>query len=235
MTLADPTAPIDEGPLFDPSAEELERGRWTFSQECVFLKGVVKLDGLPEADRPEIAFAGRSNVGKSSLVNALTNRKTLARTSNTPGRTREINFFSLTDGLYLVDLPGYGYARVERTLSESWVRLLKSYLRGRAPLRRVCILVDSRHGLKPSDLEMMDMLDETAVSYQVVLTKADKVKIKDLANTRKRVEKTLRKRPAAHPYVFATSSEKGTQIAELRAELASLADWSLISYKPDME
>lgn len=226
---------MNEGPAFDPTQDDLERGRWIFEQECTFLKGVVKLDGLPDGDRPEIAFAGRSNVGKSSLVNALTRRNTLARTSNTPGRTRELNFFSLTDGLYLVDLPGYGYARVERTLSEGWVRLLKSYLRGRATLRRVCILVDARHGLKESDLDMMGMLDETAVSYQVILTKADKVKVKDLEATRKRVEKALKKRPAAHPYVFATSSEKGTQIAELRAELASLADWNLISYKPDMK
>ncbi len=216
----------------DFDAAALEKGRWLFAQSCDFLLGVTSLEALPAGDRPEIAFAGRSNVGKSSLVNALTGRKTLARTSNTPGRTRELNFFSLTPGLYLVDLPGYGYAKVERELSKRWVDLLKEYLRGRMSLRRVMILVDSRHGLKPSDLEMMDMLDVTAVSYQIVLTKADKIKAGKAEATRKAVERAIIKRPAAHPNVLLTSSQKKTGIEELRAELASLADWTLISYSP---
>jgi len=216
----------------DYDTEALERGRWLFAQSCDFLLGVTTLEALPSGDRPEIAFAGRSNVGKSSLVNALTGRKTLARTSNTPGRTRELNFFSLTSGLYLVDLPGYGYAKVERELSKRWVELLKEYLKGRMTLRRVMILVDSRHGLKPSDLEMMDMLDVTAVSYQIVLTKADKLKAGKAEAMRDTVARAVIKRPAAHPVVLLTSSQKKTGIEELRAELAALADWTLISYSP---
>ena len=212
--------------------ETLERGRWLFAQDCQFLLGVTSLTALPAADRPEIAFAGRSNVGKSSLVNALTGRNTLARTSNTPGRTRELNFFELTAGLYLVDLPGYGYAKVERAQVERWVELLKSYLAGRPTLRRICILVDSRHGLKPSDLEMMDMLDVAAVSYQIVLTKTDKLKAGKIAAVVSGIESAIKKRPAAHPEVAVTSSVKKSGIEALRADLASLADWSQISYKP---
>lgn len=218
----------------DLSAEEqdlIDRGHWLFAQPCTFIKGVVALDQLPGDDRPEITFAGRSNVGKSSLINALTNRKTLARTSNTPGRTREINFFELTKALYLVDLPGYGYAKVERRLVERWVALLKDYLKGRANLRRVSILVDIRHGLKPSDVEMMDMLDVAAVSYQVVLTKADKVKLAERERMETKIQGQLAKRTAAFPRVFVTSSEKGWGIDELRAELASLANWQAIEYK----
>jgi len=216
----------------EPSADALERGHWLFAQACTFLLGVTSLEALPLADRPEIAFAGRSNVGKSSLVNALTGRNTLARTSNTPGRTRELNFFELTNGLYLVDLPGYGYAKVERAQVERWVELLKSYLAGRPTLRRICILVDARHGLKPSDLEMMDMLDVTAVSYQIVLTKADKLKASQIAAVVSKVEAAIKRRPAAHPEVAVTSSVKKTGIETLRADLASLAEWSGIGYKP---
>lgn len=212
--------------------EAIEQGRWLFAQPCEFVLGVTTLDALPTPDRPEIAFAGRSNVGKSSLVNALTGRKTLARTSNTPGRTRELNFFSLTSGLYLVDLPGYGYAKVERELSKRWVELLKSYLQGRVTLRRVMILVDSRHGLKPSDLEMMDMLDVAAVSYQIVLTKTDKLKADKREDIRAKVAKAIVRRPAAFPTVLMTSSQKKWGIDDLRAELASLADWDAIGYKP---
>jgi GTP-binding protein len=216
-------------PAYD--ADALERGRWLFAQECTFVKGVVALTGLPDADRSEIAFAGRSNVGKSSLVNALTGRNTLARTSNTPGRTRELNFFSLTPGLFLVDLPGYGYARVERALVEKWIELLKAYLAGRPNLKRICILIDSRHGLKASDIEMMDMLDVAAVTYQIILTKADKIPAAKLKGRIEGVQKKISRRPAAHPVVLVTSSFKKQGIEELRAELATLADWSLIPYK----
>ena len=223
---------VPETQEHEPDEAALERGHWLFAQECTFLLGVTSLEALPVADRPEIAFAGRSNVGKSSLVNALTGRNTLARTSNTPGRTRELNFFELTAGLYLVDLPGYGYAKVERAQVERWVELLKSYLAGRPTLRRVCILVDSRHGLKPSDLEMMDMLDVAAVSYQIVLTKSDKLKASQIASVVSKVEGAIKKRPAAHPKVSVTSSVKKGGIAALRADLASLAEWSEIGYKP---
>ncbi len=222
----------DQAKIDHEHAEDLERGRWLFAQASLFVKGVVGLDGLPEADRPEIAFVGRSNVGKSSLINTLTNQKTLARTSNTPGRTRELNYFTLTDGLYLVDLPGYGYARVERALVEKWTALLKDYLMGRASLRRAFILVDARHGLKPLDVEMMDMFDVAGVSYQVILTKADKVKKTPLDAVRDKTQEQLAKRPAAHPVIVVTSAEKGTGIPELRAAMSALADWDLIPYKP---
>ena len=211
------------------SEEDLEKGRWLFSQECLFMLGVVKMETLPPTDVPEIAFAGRSNVGKSSLLNALTGRKTLARTSNTPGRTRELNFFALTDGLRLVDLPGYGYAKVSKTEVAGWTELLKNYLAGRPNLRRALLLVDSRHGLKPSDLEMMDMFDEAAVVYQIVLTKIDKLSKGKADDVKKRVEKAIIRRPAAHPTVMLTSSEKKTGIAELRADISSLADWDMVN------
>jgi GTP-binding protein len=184
---------------------------------------VVAIAGLPEPAIVEIAFAGRSNVGKSSLLNALAGRRDLARASNTPGRTRELNYFMLGgDRIALVDMPGYGYAKAEKALVERWQRLVRDYLRGRVNLRRVFVLIDSRHGIKPVDEETLTLLDETAVTYQVVLTKADKItaaaREKVLAGTLER----LKKRPAAYPEVIMTSAETGLGIPELRAEIAAL-------------
>ena len=205
------------------SPVEIETGRKLFAQEATFMLGVVKLDDLPDEGPVEVAFAGRSNVGKSTLLNALTNQSGLARASNTPGRTREINYFDLHGAIRLVDLPGYGYAKVSRKESDAWNRLTRDFLRGRTTLRRVCTLIDARHGLKASDTEIMDMLDEAAVNYQIVLTKVDKIKPTALAALIAKTADAIRKRPAAHPVVRATSSEKGEGIAELRAELAALA------------
>jgi GTP-binding protein len=213
------------------NSPDFEQGRWLFSQECLFMLGVVRIETLPPADCPEIAFAGRSNVGKSSLLNALTGRKTLARTSNTPGRTRELNFFALTEGLRLVDLPGYGYAKVSRSEVDNWTQLLKSYLAGRANLRRILLLIDSRHGLKPSDIEMMDLFDEAAVVYQIVLTKVDKLSGDKAQAVKAKVEKAIARKPAAHPVVVLTSAEKKTGVAQLRADISSLANWDRINYK----
>lgn len=214
----------------------LDRGRWMFAQPCTFVKGVVQLKGLPSDPLPEIAFAGRSNVGKSSLINAMTGRKTLARTSNTPGRTQEINFFTLgqpdREGMFLVDLPGYGYARESKDRIATWTDLVMAYLRGRPALRRVLLLIDSRHGIKPNDEEVMKMMDKAAVSYLIVLTKVDKLKKGEIE---KRVEATrakLRKHVAAFPDIIVTSSEKNTGIAELRAHIAELADTNAMGYKP---
>ena len=206
------------------SDDELECGRLLFAKECNFLLGIDKLVQLPESSLPEIAFAGRSNVGKSSLINALTGRKALARTSNTPGRTQQLNFFDLGRRLILVDLPGYGYAKVSKTQVAAWTRTLKSFLRGRVALRRVCLLIDSRVGLKDLDREMMEMLDAAAVVYQVVLTKVDKLKSDELETTMSTISNELAKRSAAHPMLALTSSSKFLGIRELRAGLASLTD-----------
>lgn len=204
--------------------EALEAGRLLFAKECDFVWGAQTLDQIPEADLPEIAFAGRSNVGKSSLVNALTGRKTLARTSNTPGRTQQLNFFNLGGRLKLVDMPGYGYAKESKEKVEAWNDMVRRFLKGRVTLRRALVLIDSRHGLKPNDDEIMKMLDQAAVPYVVVLTKADKVKATALDAVVKSTQAGLKKHPAAFPEVHVTSSEKGMGIAELRASLAQLAE-----------
>ncbi|RAU24029.1 YihA family ribosome biogenesis GTP-binding protein [Paramagnetospirillum kuznetsovii] len=209
-----------------PSHEQaslLEAGRLLFARECTFMLGVAALSGLPAARLPEVAFAGRSNVGKSSLINALTGRNTLARTSNTPGRTQELNYFDLGGRLVLVDMPGYGFASAPKGLVEKWTRLVNGFLKGRAVLRRAIVLVDSRHGLKDSDRDMMAMLDKAAVVYQVVLTKADKIKPAELESVRERTAAELKSRVAAHPVIIATSSETGFGIPELRAELTTLS------------
>lgn len=204
------------------SDELIERGRVLFAGEVTFLLGVASLAQLPVALPVEIAFAGRSNVGKSSLLNALTNRKDIARTSNTPGRTRELNYFKIGDNLAIVDMPGYGYAKAEKSLVKKWQALVRGYLRGRVNLRRVFVLIDARHGIKTTDLETLDLLDETAVSYQIVLTKADKLKKGEQEQIVKRTLGDIKKRPAAHPRVLLTSSAKGTGIAELRAEIVAM-------------
>ena len=206
-----------------PDADALEAGRLLFAGPVTFERGVVKMDGLPAADRPEVAFAGRSNVGKSSLVNALTGRKALARASGEPGRTRELNFFLLVDRMRFVDMPGYGYAKAPKTEIERWTKLVRDYLRGRPGLARVFLLVDARHGIKANDETVMDMLDESAVVYQVVLTKADKLPAKALDAIVAETVAALLKRPAAHPVVLPVSAFEGGGIPELRAAVAALA------------
>lgn len=201
--------------------DQLEAGRLLFSGSAEFVMGVVNLQGLPPADRLEVCFAGRSNVGKSSLINALTGRAKLARSSAEPGRTRELNYFDVGEGkLFLVDLPGFGYAQVSKTQVAAWQKLIKSYLRGRPSLRRVFFLVDARRGLMETDNEIMDLLDSAAVNYQIVLTKVDKVSKPEVEKTTAAVAAKLKKRGAAHPVVLQTSSEKNWGIAELRAEIA---------------
>ncbi len=209
-------------PTSEPSSEAVEKGRLLFARGTEFLKGVVAMDGLPPADRIEVCFAGRSNVGKSSLINALTGRKNLARASNTPGRTQEINFFSTTDNLYLVDLPGYGFANAPLRVVEKWQRLMKNYLSGRQTLRRAFILIDARHGVKKVDDDIMALLDKSAVTFQAVLTKTDKVKDGALEKILSQVRSELAKHPTAFPEIILTSSEKNTGIDDLRAIIAGL-------------
>jgi GTP-binding protein len=204
--------------------DALECGRWLFAQECVFVSGAADYGGVPDTITPEVAFVGRSNVGKSSLVNALTGRKTLARTSNTPGRTQQINFFSLLDALILADLPGYGYAKASKTEIDRWTALIFDYLRGRPSLRRVCLLIDARHGMKDSDIDVMRDLDASAVSYQIVMTKCDKVKAPALKALVAETQIRITRHVAAHPVIVRTSAAKGSGIEFLRAELAMIAD-----------
>jgi GTP-binding protein len=193
-----------------------------FKSPASFVLGAANVGGLPAGGRPEIAFAGRSNVGKSSLLNALLGRRSLARVSNTPGRTRELNYFAVGESLYVVDMPGYGYAKAPKSLVKGWTQLIHDYLRGRPQLKRVMLLIDSRHGLKASDREIMTLLDKAAVSYQIVLTKADKPKSGDLAQVVRETGAELTKHPAAHPVVLATSAVEGLGIEALRIAIAEL-------------
>ena len=207
---------------FDP--ETLETARVLFARPAVFQMGAAKIDGLPPPDLPEVAFAGRSNVGKSSLVNALVGQKHLARASNEPGRTREVNFFMLDERLRLVDLPGYGWARASRSAVDKFQNLGRAYLRGRVSLKRVYLLIDARHGLKKVDTEALDALDLAAVSYQIVLTKADKIKAHEVGPLVLKTADQIKKRPAAFPRVLATSAEKGTNMDILRAEIMTACE-----------
>lgn len=206
------------------STEELKHARWLFAQAWTFQRGVPTLEFLPEADRPEIAFAGRSNVGKSSLINALVNQHGLARTSNTPGRTQELNFFTSEQaGFYVVDLPGYGFAKAPKDKVDAWGLVLRDYLRGRVTLRRVFVLIDSRHGIKAVDHEILSLLDESAVTYQVVLTKIDKIKVPAIPKVLEACEAELKSHAAAFPVVITTSSAKNEGLEELRAWVVSAA------------
>ncbi len=205
------------------SSEELEAGRYLFAQACTFVLGCANLNQIPVDNLPEIAFAGCSNVGKSSLINALVGMKALAHTSNTPGRTRQINFFNLADRLMISDLPGYGYARAPKSQVKQWTTLVETYLKGRASLRRSFVLVDARHGVKSSDRNIFRMLDSEAQSYQVVLTKCDKVKAGPLSSLIDACHSELAKHGAAHPKIATTSARKGDGIPELRAAIAALA------------
>jgi len=208
--------------MADPGPDAIEAGRRLFAGPCNFLKGVVALSGLPDTNRPEICFAGRSNVGKSSLINALTGRNGLARASNTPGRTQEINYFTLGERGYLVDLPGYGYARAPKDKVALWQELLKAYMAGRITLARAFVLVDARHGVKTVDHEIMKLLDRAAVSFQAVLTKADKPKAGERARVISALQDDLARHPAAYPEFIVTSSETGEGITHLRAAISGL-------------
>jgi GTP-binding protein len=199
---------------------------WLFAQDCRFIAGTMTVEALPPPGPIEFAFAGRSNVGKSSLINALTNRNSLARISRTPGRTQQINFFDLAGRLVLVDLPGHGYAKVGRAVVKEWSKLISAYLKGRPNLARLLLLIDSRVGFKEPDLKLMDLLDEVALSYQIVMTKADEMKPDELEIARARLAIQLERRPAAHPEIIVTSSRSKAGIDQLRAEMAAVVDRS---------
>ena len=201
---------------------QIEQGRYLFSQPCKFFHGTDTLQNLPQASLPEVAFVGRSNVGKSSLINAITGRKSLARTSNTPGRTQQLNFFNLGDKIIIVDLPGYGYAKVSKTQVARWTNTMKLFLRGRVPLRRMCLLIDARRGLKDVDREMMDLMDSAAVVYQLVFTKVDKASQNELRHNITVTREELKKRPAGFPVLIQTSAHAKIGLKELRASLAGL-------------
>lgn len=211
---------------FEPqefSEEQIKSAEDLFRQGTSFVLGVAKLEQLPLTEMPEIAFAGRSNVGKSSIINALTRQKGLAKTSNTPGRTQQLNYFNLANCLHLVDLPGYGFAQAPESVVKQWQKVIFAYLQGRVNLKRVFLLIDARHGIKKVDTEIMELLDKAAVTYQIVLTKTDKISAKELEKVKKETETTISKHAAAYVSVLATSSEKNVGIDILRAEIASLA------------
>jgi GTP-binding protein len=221
--LTDGAAAADLFPPREIEPELIEAGRLLFARDCRFVAGSAEVEALPSETLPEVAFLGRSNVGKSSLVNALTSRRILARTSNTPGRTRQINFFALDSRLMLVDLPGYGYAEASKSAVKAWTRTVQHYLRSRSSLRRVCLLIDSRHGLKEPDRPVMQLCDSAGLSYQVVLTKTDKPNLAELAAVSRAVGVELAGHSAAHPEIHLTSAEKAHGIAALRATLAGFA------------
>ena len=202
--------------------EQIKAADKLFAGRCEFVLGVARLEQLPLSELPEVAFAGRSNVGKSSLINAVTGQKGLAKTSNTPGRTQQLNYFNLDDKLHIVDLPGYGYAEAPESTVRQWQKVIFAYLQGRVNLKRVFLLIDSRHGIKKSDREVMELLDKAAVTYQLVLTKTDKISAAALAKLTAEIEKETAKHAAAYVRVLATSSEKKLGIGEIRAEIASL-------------
>ena len=208
--------------ISEEEKERLARGRELFNKKCDFVLSVANLNQLPDGDRVEVACAGRSNVGKSSLINALFGQKKLAKTSSTPGRTQQLNYFNLDDKLYLVDLPGYGFAKAPKDIVKNWQKLINSYLVGRATLRRVFLLIDSRHGIKKIDEEIMEMLDKAAVTYQIVLTKIDKISTKELEKVLTATDRIVREHTAAHVTILKTSSEKNLYLDELKAETADL-------------
>ena len=208
--------------ISEEEKERLARGRELFNKKCDFVLSVANLNQLPDGDRVEVAFARRSNVGKSSLINALFGQKKLAKTSSTPGRTQQLNYFNLDDKLYLVDLPGYGFAKAPKDIVKNWQKLINSYLVGRATLRRVFLLIDSRHGIKKIDEEIMEMLDKAAVTYQIVLTKIDKISTKELEKVLTATDRIVREHTAAHVTILKTSSEKNLYLDELKAETADL-------------
>lgn len=204
------------------SAEQIKEANSLFCKDCSFVLGVAKLEQLPFSDLPEVAFAGRSNVGKSSLINAVTGKRSLAKTSSTPGRTQQLNYFNLNNQIHIVDLPGYGYAQAPENMVKQWQKVIFAYLQGRVNLKRVFLLIDARHGIKKVDMEVMEMLDKAAVTYQIILTKTDKISLKELNSLQEKVKTEITKHAAAYINVIATSSEKKQGLELVRAEIASM-------------